>query len=138
MVEACSPNQLGGWVTGHILSVGTAKSKSVGERSCLFAQPHLEQAELTLWPHIFLPTSISSSTMCTLPSDPFVEPFYSLKKAFMRLLSPISESADGTSINMAHPGSALPTLITPSSTIRAADTSKSVTSKILSDLPAPR
>ena len=125
MVEACSPNQLG----------GTAKSESVGERSCLFAQPHLEQAALTLWPHIFLSTSISSSTMCTLPSDPFVEPFYSLKKAFMRLLS---ESADGTSINMAHPGSALPTLITPSSTIRAADTSKPVTSKILSNLPAPR
>ena len=76
--------------------------------------------------------------MCTLPSDPFVEPFYNLKKAFMRLHSPIPESADGASINIARPGSAPPTLITPSSTIRAADIAVPVTSKILYNLPAPR
>ncbi|KIK00558.1 hypothetical protein K443DRAFT_7603 [Laccaria amethystina LaAM-08-1] len=63
--------------------------------------------------------------MCTLPSDPFVEPFYSLKKAFTRLHSPIPESAAGTSINIARPSSALPT---PSSTIRAADIAMPVTS----------
>ena len=76
--------------------------------------------------------------MCTLPSDPFVEPFYNLKKAFMRLHSPIPEFADGASINIARPGSATPTLITPSSTIRAADIAVPVTSKILYNLPAPR
>jgi len=76
--------------------------------------------------------------MCTLPSDPFVEPFYSLKKASMRLLSPIPESADGTIINIAGRSSAPLTLITPSSTIRAADIAMPVTSKILSNLPAPK
>ncbi|KIK03457.1 hypothetical protein K443DRAFT_676775 [Laccaria amethystina LaAM-08-1] len=59
--------------------------------------------------------------MCTLPSDPFVEPFYSLKKAFTRLLSPVPEFAGGTSINIPHPSSGPLTLITPSSTIRGAD-----------------
>ena len=54
-------------------------------------------------PHlsIFLLTSISSSTTCTHPSDPFVEPFHSLKNAFTGLLSPIPESVDSTSINIA-------------------------------------
>ena len=109
-----------------LMSIGTARIRVCGRAELYF---RLKQAALTLRLHVFLSTSISSSTVCTLPSDPFVEPFYSLKKAFMRLLSPIPESADGTSINMARPG-APPTLITPSSTIRAANIAKPVTSKI--------
>ena len=87
---------------------------------------------------IFFLTSISLSTMCTQPSDPFVEPFYSLKKAFTRLLSPIPESADRTSINIAHPSFAPPTLTTPSLTIHAVDIIISVPSKILSNLPTSK
>jgi len=56
----------------------------------------------------------------------------------MRLLSPIPESADGTIINIAGHSSAPLTLITPSSTIRATDIAMPVTSKILSNLPAPK
>ena len=47
------------------------------------------------------------------------------------------ESADGTSVNIPHSGSALPTLITPSSTIHVADIAMQVTSKILFNLSAP-
>ena len=46
------------------------------------------------------------------------------------------ESADGSTINIAHPSSAPPTLITPSSTIRAADIAMPTTGKIPSNLPA--
>jgi hypothetical protein len=87
-------------------------------------------------PRIFLSTSISSSTMCTLPSNPFVESFYSMKKAFTRILSPMPSFADDISIYTAHPSSAPPALITPSSAIRAADIAMPVTSKILFNLPA--
>ena len=76
--------------------------------------------------------------MCTRPSDTFVEPFYSLKKAFTRLLSPIPESADETSLNFSHLSSAPSTFMTPSSTILAADIAMPVTSKILSNLPEHR
>ena len=72
--------------------------------------------------------------MCTLPSDPFVEPFYSLKKAFTRLLPPTPQSADCASINIARPSSAPPILMTPSSAIRAANIPMPVTSKILLNL----
>ena len=92
----------------------------------------------TPWPRVFLLTPISSSTMCTQPSDPFVEPFYSLKKAFTRLLSPIPESADRTSINIDRLISAPPPLIAPSATVHAADISMPVTSKILCHHPAPK
>ena len=76
--------------------------------------------------------------MCTLPNDPFVEPFYSLKKAFMRLLCPIPEFAGDTSINLARPSSAPPILMTQASTIPTANMAKPVTSKILFSLPAPK
>ena len=46
--------------------------------------------------------------------------------------------ADGSSINIAHPSSAPPTLIIPSSTIHATDIAMSVTSKILFNLHAPK
>ena len=49
-----------------------------------------------------------------------------------------SAAADGSSINIARPSSAPPTLITPSSTICAADIAMPVTSKILYNLPAPK
>jgi hypothetical protein len=84
----------------------------------------------------FLLTSISPSTMCTPPSDPFVEPFYSLKKAFTRLLSPIPEFMDDNTLNMARPGSALLTLTTPSLAIHAADIAMPVTSKMLLNVSA--
>ena len=71
--------------------------------------------------------------MCTLPSDPFVESFYSLKKAFLRL-----QSTDGSSFNIARPSFASPILMTSSSTIRAANIAMPVTSKIKFNLPAPK
>ena len=83
---------------------------------------------------ILLRTSISPSTMCTLPSDPFVEPFYNLKKAFTRLLSPMPKSVDDNTINIARPSSAPLILRTPALTIHAAD--MPATSKILFDLSA--
>jgi len=51
-------------------------------------------------------------------------------------LSPIPESADGTSINIARPSSALPTLINQSSTIHVANIAMPVTSKAFFNLPA--
>ena len=48
------------------------------------------------------------------------------------------ESADGISINIAHPSPALPTLITPSSARPVVDIAMPVTSKILFNLPAPK
>ena len=66
--------------------------------------------------------------MCALPSDPFVEPLYSLETGLTRVLSPIPESADAISINIARPNSAPPIL---PSTIHAADIAMPVTSKIL-------
>ena len=102
----------------------------------LLAHSHTKTSGFTTpWPRIFLLTSISSSTMCTQPSDPFVEPFYNLNKAFTRLLSPIPESADESSLNFSHLSSAPSTFTTPSSTILAADIAMPVTSKILSNLP---
>ena len=99
----------------------------------VFAHSHAQNKPL---PHlsIFFLTSISSSTTCTHPSDPFVEPFHSLKNAFTGLLSPIPESVDSTSINIARPSSAR-LLITPSSTICAADIAMPSTSN---NLPAPK
>ena len=105
---------------------------------------HFGKAELktshfaTPWTRIFLLTSISSSTMCTLPSDPFIEPFYSLKKAFTRLLPPAPQSADCASINIARPSSAPPILLSPSSTIRTANIAMPVTSKMFFNLSAPK
>ena len=140
MVGVKSPNW-NGWVAGYlswwkkrayVFSIG---AKALREWSCFCAQPHPKQVELPL---NLLSTFISSSTMCTQPSDPFVEPFYSLKKVFTRLLSSIPESADGTSINIARLSSASPTLITPCSTIRATDIAMPVTSKILSNVPAQK
>ena len=111
---------------------------AVGKRSCLFRIAIPKTSSLaTPWTRIFLLTSTSSPTMCTLPSDPFVEPFYSLKKAFTRLLSPIPESTYGTRINIAR-SSAPPILITQSSTIHAANIAMPVTSKIFFNLPAPK
>ena len=82
-------------------------------------------------------TSISSSTMCTLPSDPFVEPFYSLKKAFRGLLPPTPQSADCANINIARPSSAPPILMTPSSTILAANIAMPA-SKMLLNFSVPK
>jgi hypothetical protein len=48
------------------------------------------------------------------------------------------QSADIASNDLARPSSDPPILITPSSTIRAADIAMPVTSKILSNLPAPK
>ena len=62
--------------------------------------------------------------MCTLRSDAFVEPFYSLKKAFMRL-----QFMDSTSMNIAYPSSGLPIMMTPSLTIHAANIAMPLTSK---------
>ena len=52
----------------------------------------------------------------------------------MKLFSPIPESTDSTSINIARPSSAPPILIT----IRAADIAMPVGSKIPFNLPAPK
>ena len=112
-----------------------AKLWESGLGGVVFAHSHTQNK--TPWPRIILSTSISSSRMCTLPRDPFVEPFYSLKKAFTRLHSPIPASADGSGINIARPSSALPALITPSSTIHA-DIAMPVTSKIFFDFPIPK
>ena len=76
--------------------------------------------------------------MCTLPSDPFVEPFYSLKKTFTRVFSPLPACADGSSINIVRSISAPPILITPSSTIREPGIAMPVTSKRLFNLPVPK
>ena len=106
------------------------------EWSCLFcvAAPKSSSPAMP-WTCIFLSTSISSSTMCTLPNDPFVKLFFSLKKAFTRLLSPTPEFAGDTSFNIAHPSSAPPILMTQASTIPTANVAKPVTSKILFSLP---
>ena len=56
----------------------------------------------------------------------------------MRLLSPIPEPADITSIHIARSTSVRLTVVTPSSTIRAADIDIPVTGKILFNLPAPK
>ena len=76
--------------------------------------------------------------MCTLPNDPFVEPFYSMKEACTRLLTPVPESAGGTSVNIARPSSAPPILVTQSSTILAGNIAMPVTSKILFSLSSLR
>ena len=106
----------------------SCKSFGRAELSLRTATPKINGLRHALT-RIFLLTSISSSTMCTQPSDPFVEPFYSLKKAFTRLLSPIPDSAGVTIINIACPIPAPPTLITPSSATRAADIAMLVTSR---------
>ena len=56
----------------------------------------------------------------------------------MKLHSPIAETADGTSINIAHPSSTPPTMVSSSLTICAADIAMPVTSMILSDFPTPK
>jgi len=78
----------------------------------------------------FLPTSISSSTMCTPTNDLFLKSFSSLEKGFTRLHSPTPQSGKITSVNLARPSSAPPILITPSSTIPAADMAMPITGKI--------
>ena len=108
--------------------------KRCGKAELSFSHSHTQISGLAMpQPRIFLLTSISSSTMCTLPSDPFVESFYSLKKTFQRL-----QSTDGTTFNIARPSSAPPILMTPSSTIGAANIAMPVFSKIHFDLPAPK
>ena len=132
--------QVGGPISGSqkkaslVSAWSSTNGNTVGDRSYPFRIATPKQVALaTPLPRIFLLTSISSSTMCTLPSDPFVESFYSLKKTFLRL-----QSTDGTSFNIARPSSAPPILMTPSSTIRAANIAMPVTSKIHFDLPAPK
>jgi hypothetical protein len=88
-------------------------------------------------PRILLPTSTLSSTMCLPTNHPFLKPFSSLKKAIKRPRSPMPQS-DFTSNDLTRPRSDPPILITPSSTIRAADIAMPVTSQIPSNLPAPK
>ena len=110
------------WESGVVFAHSLTQNKS----PCHALSTHLA----------LISTSILSSTMCTQPSNPFAEPFYSLKKAFTRLLSPLPEPANG--IIIARPSSGPSILITPSSTICAADIDMPVTSKIPFHLPAPR
>ena len=120
------------WVAIFKAYLGLAwSSTALGKRSCEIS------GLATPWTRIFLLTSISSSTMCTLPNDPFVEPLYSLKKAFTRLLPPTPQSADCANINIARPSSAPPILMTPSSTIRAANIPMPA-SKMLLNLSVPK
>ena len=110
--------------------------KYVGERSCICTQPYPKQVALAQL-HTFPSASISSSTMCIPTNHPFLKPFSSLKKAIARSRSPMPQSTDIASNDLARPSSDLPILITPSSTIRAADIAMPVTSKIPSNLHSP-
>jgi hypothetical protein len=79
-----------------IVSREVATAKLPGKS---FAQPTLTPSQLEL--------PSRHMQMCTLVNDPFIEPFYSLKKAFTRLLSPVPESTNGASIDIAYPSSAI-------------------------------
>ena len=61
-----------------------------------------------------------------------------MKKAFTKLLSPMLESVDGNTINIARPGPGPLILTTPTLTIRAADIAMPVIGKILLNLLAPK
>ena len=116
-----------------LMSIGTARIRVCG-RAELYCR--LKQAALTLRLHVFLSTSISSSTMPT--NHPFLKPFSSLKKAITRLRSRMPQSADIASNDLARPSSDPPILMTPSSTIHAVDIAMAVASKMPFNLPAPK
>ena len=69
---------------------------------------------------------------------PFLKLLSSLKKAITRSRSLMPQSADIANNDLARPSSDPPILITPSSTIRAADIAMPVNSKILFNVPAPK
>jgi len=113
--------------------------KCFGKAELSFSHSHTQNKQPCHTLNTHLPLNFHLvATMCTLPSDPFIEPFYSPKKAFTRLLSLVPESADGTSINIACPSSAPPILITQSLTIHTANIAMLVTSKIFINPPAPK
>ena len=78
----------------------------------------------------------SCRLMMSIPTNRrFLKPFSYLKRAFTKSRSPMAQSADIASDDLARPSSAPPILITPSSTLGAANIAMPVTSKIHFDLP---
>ena len=76
-------------------------------------------------------------TMSIPTNNPLLKPLSSLKKAIARSRSRMPQSADIANNDLAH-SCDLPNLISPSSTIHAADIAMSVTSKKHFNLPAPK
>ena len=103
-------------------------TSSDAERSCqLFVQPSNKYAL-----RLVLPNSILSSTMCIPTNHPFLKLFSSLKKAITRSRSPMPQSADTTSNELARPlSSDPPILITPSANIPVVDMVMSIPGTIL-------
>ena len=77
-------------------------------------------------------------TMCIPTNYPFLKPFSIVKKAITRSRSPIRHSTDITSNDLVRPSSNPPILVTPCSTIRAADIATPATSKIIFNVSAPK
>ena len=120
---------------GYSKRWGSQQFQNLWESGVGFAHSHAQTSGLVT-PRVFLPTSILSSAMCLPTNHPFLKPFSSLKKAIIRPRSSMPQSADISSNDLACPRSDLPILISPSSTIHAAD--MPVTSQIHSTLPAPQ
>ena len=120
-----------------VFGVGLVVDWCLGKRSYLF---RTAAAPKTRRPDCTSSFSLSSCRLTiSMPNNhPFLKPFSRLKKAITRSRSPMPQSADVTSHDLARPISDPPTLITPSLTIHAADIALPVTSKILFNLPAPK
>ena len=77
-------------------------------------------------------------TMCIPTNYPFLKPFSIVKKAITRSRSPIRHSTDITGNDLVRPSCNPPIMVTPSSTIRAADIAMPATSKIIFNVPGPK
>jgi hypothetical protein len=121
-----------------VLSVGVRNNSKICGRAELDFRTATPKTSGLATHRIFLLTSILSSTMCLPTNHPFLKPFSSLKKAITRPRSPLPQSTDITSKDLARPRSDLPILITPSSTIHAANIAMPVTGQLHSNLPAPK
>ena len=80
----------------------------------------------------------SRLTTCIPTNHTFLNPISTLNKAIIRSRSPMSQSVDIASNDLARPSSDPLILITPSSIMRAADIATPVTSKIFFNLLAPK
>ena len=110
--------------------VGQWSSTALESGVVFFAQPRPKR--------LFLLTSILSSNNVYPNKLPFPQTVPSLKTAITRSRSLMAQSADIVSNDLARPSSDLPILITPSSTICAADIAMPVTSKMVFNIPAPK
>ena len=112
---------------------------AVGNRSYLLRIATPKTSGLATPIHAASSQLPSCRLMMSIPTNRrFLKPFSYLKKAITKSRSPMAQSADIASVDLALPSSAPPILMTPSSTIRAASIAMPVTSKIHFDLPAPK